>query len=109
MQQIAPRPLLYLPLPTPGRPWRGRGKRVQAPLDVQVFLRGLAAEAGILVWYVDERVIALECHLVRCDLIGGPVIFAVVQGDNAAQLPAIGPEVAHDKGPHIEAQRCGEA
>ena len=65
--------------------WRGRGKRVQAPLDVQVFLRGLAAEAGILVWYVDERVIALECHLVRCDLIGGPVIFAVVQGDNAAE------------------------
>ena len=39
MQQIAPHPLLYLPLPTPGRPWRRRGKRVQAPLDVQVFLR----------------------------------------------------------------------
>ena len=53
-------------------------------------------EAWIGVGHVDEGV-ALECHLVRCDLIG-PVIFAVVQGDNAAQLPAIGPEVAHDKG-----------
>ena len=47
--------------------------------------------------------------MIRRDLIGGPVILAVVQGDDAAKLPAIRSEVAHDQGPNIEAQRCREA
>ncbi len=79
-------------------PFETRGKRgegVHAAGDPQILSGRLAAVAGVVHRDVDQRVVDLERHLIRCDLLGRPVVFAVVQRDDPAKLPAARPEVAH--------------
>ena len=65
-----------------------RGERVQAPCDLDVYVRRLAAELRCVVRYIDQRVVTFKRHLVGCNPLRGPIVLSVVKSDHTPEPPA---------------------